>query len=70
MWEELLCYQFHDMLPGSSARQVYVELEESYACLADRASARPGELLGALAETAPLFGHVVYHIRPGADRPA
>ena len=32
-WENLLCFQFHDILPGTSVHQVYVEAEADYARL-------------------------------------
>jgi alpha-mannosidase len=39
MWENLLCYQFHDILPGSSVNQVYVEAEADYQRMLARAQA-------------------------------
>ena len=31
MWKKLLCNQFHDIIPGSSVRQVYTVTEQEYA---------------------------------------
>ena len=31
LWKEVLLYQFHDILPGSSIKRVYDETEEAYA---------------------------------------
>lgn len=33
IWKEMLLYQFHDILPGSSITRVYQEAEERYAAL-------------------------------------
>lgn len=33
IWKEILLYQFHDILPGSSIRRVYCETDERYAAL-------------------------------------
>lgn len=33
IWKEVLLYQFHDILPGSSIKRVYNETEEAYARL-------------------------------------
>lgn len=30
-WEKLLCLQFHDIIPGSSIREVYVDSDKTYA---------------------------------------
>lgn len=35
IWKEVLLYQFHDILPGSSINRVYEESQERYAVLAD-----------------------------------
>jgi alpha-mannosidase len=47
MWENLLCYQFHDILPGSSVNRVYVEAEADYARMLARARAITTEAVGA-----------------------
>ncbi len=49
-WEDVLCYQFHDILPGSSVRQVYAELEPDYARLMKEVGLLRDELTAALAE--------------------
>ncbi|WP_028611375.1 alpha-mannosidase [Paenibacillus harenae] len=36
IWKEVLLYQFHDILPGSSIKRVYDESLERYALLLDR----------------------------------
>lgn len=36
MWEDILLNQFHDVLPGSSIRQVYEDTDKMYAALAKR----------------------------------
>ncbi|WP_274653185.1 alpha-mannosidase [Paenibacillus humicola] len=36
MWKEVLLYQFHDILPGSSIKRVYDESLERYAALLER----------------------------------
>lgn len=43
MWERVLLNQFHDILPGSSIRQVYEDTTEDY----EKIAAKGGELLGA-----------------------
>ena len=45
LWHRVLCYQFHDILPGSSIRQVYEELERDYAEIASAAEALRDSLL-------------------------
>lgn len=42
LWERVLLNQFHDILPGSSIRQVYEDTAEDYAHIAKKG----GELLG------------------------
>ena len=56
MWENLLCYQFHDILPGSSVHQVYVEAEADYARMLAKAAAIRDEMLAALADWAETRG--------------
>lgn len=43
MWERVLLNQFHDILPGSSIRQVYEDTTEDY----EKIAAKGGELLAA-----------------------
>lgn len=35
-WEKLLCLQFHDIIPGSSIREVYVDSDKTYAEIKDK----------------------------------
>jgi len=49
IWERLLCLQFHDVLPGSSIRQVYEEAERDYDRLIGEAELLRAQHLGALA---------------------
>ncbi len=43
LWREVLLNQFHDIIPGSSIAQVYIEAEKSYAQVVDGASAMAGK---------------------------
>ena len=43
LWRDVLLNQFHDIIPGSSIAQVYVEAEKAYAQVIDRASAVAGK---------------------------
>lgn len=49
MWRRLLCYQFHDILPGTSIRQVYAEAEEDYAAMMARGVSLRDRMLRAVA---------------------
>ena len=46
IWKEVLLYQFHDILPGSSIRRVYDECLERYGILDGRLDAVAAEILG------------------------
>ena len=46
IWEEVLLYQFHDILPGSSINRVYKECLERYVELDRRIDAMVAEVLG------------------------
>lgn len=35
-WEKLLCLQFHDIIPGSSIREVYADSDKTYAEIGDK----------------------------------
>ncbi len=48
MWKKVLLNQFHDILPGSSIRQVYEVTKEEYAALAKKASELIADRLEAL----------------------
>ena len=49
IWKEVLLYQFHDILPGSSIKRVYDESLARYAVLLERVNRIIGEAYGALA---------------------
>jgi len=49
IWERVLLYQFHDVLPGTAIRQVYAEAEQDYAELTARAESMRSSLLKAIA---------------------
>jgi len=56
MWEDLLCLQFHDILPGSSVRQVYAEAEAEYERLLAGAGSMREEMLEDLAAAVDTSG--------------
>lgn len=49
IWKEVLLYQFHDILPGSSIMRVYNETEERYRVLFDRVREITAEACASLA---------------------
>ncbi|WP_169083532.1 alpha-mannosidase [Paenibacillus sp. PL91] len=53
IWKEVLLYQFHDILPGSSIKRVYDESLERYAALLERVEQLIEEAYGAAAEALP-----------------
>ncbi|MDR1465806.1 MAG: glycosyl hydrolase-related protein [Oscillospiraceae bacterium] len=48
LWKEVLLYQFHDILPGSSINRVYRESQERYALIVHRLREGIADLLAAL----------------------
>jgi len=48
VWKKVLLNQFHDILPGSSINRVYVEAEESYREILERAGKVANEAVSAL----------------------
>ncbi len=46
IWKEVLLYQFHDILPGSSIKRVYDECLVRYQCLDERIDGIVTELMG------------------------
>ncbi|ALS29660.1 alpha-mannosidase [Paenibacillus sp. 32O-W] len=52
IWKEVLLYQFHDILPGSSIKRVYDESLARYALLAERVESLIAERYGELAKRA------------------
>ncbi|CAM4181418.1 glycosyl hydrolase-related protein [Paenibacillus alkaliterrae] len=53
IWKEVLLYQFHDILPGSSIKRVYDESLERYAALSERVEQMIAEAYEAAAEGLP-----------------
>lgn len=53
IWKEVLLYQFHDILPGSSIKRVYDESEARYALLLERTLALKAGFLEALKGEGP-----------------
>ncbi|OME80682.1 alpha-mannosidase [Paenibacillus sp. FSL A5-0031] len=51
IWKEVLLYQFHDILPGSSIKRVYDESLERYAILLDRVEQLISEAYEAVAQS-------------------
>ncbi|MDF2838191.1 MAG: alpha-mannosidase, partial [Paenibacillus sp.] len=53
IWKEVLLYQFHDILPGSSIKRVYDESLERYALLQERVDTMIADAYGAIARRLP-----------------
>jgi alpha-mannosidase len=53
IWKEVLLYQFHDILPGSSIKRVYDESLERYALLQERVDSMIADAYGAIALRMP-----------------
>lgn len=51
IWKEVLLYQFHDILPGSSIQRVYTESQERYRILYEKTEAMIAKRLEKLAGT-------------------
>lgn len=56
LWKEVLLYQFHDILPGSSIGRVYAESLERYRAMAEEAERLTQAAESALAESAAKAG--------------
>ena len=63
IWKEILLYQFHDILPGSSIDRVYTESEERYETLYKEISTAIAALAGSLANGASVFNPNPYSYR-------
>lgn len=62
LWKEVLLYQFHDVLPGSSIKRVYDECNARYAAiLAELAELTRERYAAAAARIAPAGGRVVFN---------
>lgn len=57
IWKEVLLYQFHDILPGSSIKRVYDESLERYALLQERVDTMIADSYGAVARKLPSPPH-------------
>lgn len=53
IWKEVLLYQFHDILPGSSIKRVYDESLERYALLQERVDSMIAEAYGSIVRRMP-----------------
>jgi alpha-mannosidase len=53
IWKEVLLYQFHDILPGSSIKRVYDESLERYALLQERVDTMIADAYGVIARRLP-----------------
>ena len=60
-WQTILLNQFHDIIPGSSIREVYEECDRQYAALAETGSALVDRRLRHLADNVPGQGLLVYN---------
>jgi len=62
LWKEVLLYQFHDILPGSSIKRVYDECAARYTLILDELAALTGERYSAVASrVAPAGSRVVFN---------
>ncbi len=57
IWKEVLLYQFHDILPGSSITRVYTESRDRYKLLQEHLEVILGKALEAVAGTADSAGN-------------
>lgn len=55
IWKEVLLYQFHDILPGSSIKRVYYECNARYSVILAELEALTGERYSALADGPTVF---------------
>lgn len=67
-WREVLLYQFHDIIPGSSIARVYAESCERYAQLDADLRDEQGRLLEALPSGSPCLVNTTGHHRSGHVR--
>ena len=62
LWKEVLLYQFHDILPGSSIKRVYDECSERYDCILQELSILHQESYAAVASLiAPAGAAMVFN---------
>ena len=65
MWKTLLCNQFHDIIPGSSVRQVYTVTEQEYAdiiAVCEKLLIDAGKLISTGSNTLTLLNTLSYDI--------
>ena len=60
-WQTVLLNQFHDIIPGSSIREVYADSEQQYQDLLGRNSRKQAAILQRLAENVSAAGILVYN---------
>ncbi|MCR5689530.1 MAG: hypothetical protein K6G71_04695 [Clostridiales bacterium] len=60
IWKEVLLYQFHDILPGSSINRVYAETSARYDEITDRLEHGIAELIGKLSAGDTMFNFAPY----------
>ena len=60
-WRTILLNQFHDIIPGSSIREVYEDSDREYKELFETMSAVENEILGAIAKNTTSAGWFVYN---------
>ncbi|MBR2632473.1 MAG: alpha-mannosidase [Lentisphaeria bacterium] len=66
MWKTLLCNQFHDIIPGSSVRQVYTVTEKEYADIIEKCSKlirEAGEMFNACPDSLTLVNTLSYPVQ-------
>ena len=74
IWKEVLLYQFHDILPGSSIRRVYDECLARYGILEERLDAIAAGILGSVDDTGrpggelTAFNPLPHPVRVGGSR--
>ena len=69
IWQEVLLYQFHDILPGSSIKRVYSECNARYTLLLERLEAIIGDRYRSVASTIDTDAtHLVFNSLPWQRR--
>lgn len=61
MWREILLYQFHDILPGSSINRVYEESRARYAMILDKLNSAIKTLLSKLTKSECVYNFTSYN---------
>lgn len=64
IWKEVLLYQFHDILPGSSINRVYDESLERYATLLEQTESLIGSAYSSVARGGGISGTAVFNSLP------